>query len=165
MSAVPAHGKPRGRHLARSAARLAAVQALYQIEMTGRDVAEVAAEFVVHRIEAPLDGLDLSAADKDFFRALLFGVVDHQVEIDNLIARALAKDWTLERLDSILRALLRAGAYEIASRADVPVRVAIDEYVEVARDFFEGEEPKFVNGILDAIARSARPAEMAAKPR
>jgi len=162
MSAAPASVK--ARHVARSAARLAAVQALYQMELTGRDVAEVAAEFVVHRLETPTDGLDLSNADKDFFRALLTGVVDHQVEIDNLIARALAKDWTLERLDSILRALLRAGAFEIALRPDVPPRAAIDEYVEVARAFFEGEEPKFVNGVLDAIARQARPADMGAKP-
>lgn len=159
-----AHATAKERHAARSAARLAAVQALYQMEITGRDVAEVAAEFVVHRLETPTDGLDLSNADKDFFRDLLSGVVEHQVQIDNRIARALAKDWTLERLDSILRALLRAGAYEIALRPDVPPRAAIDEYVEVARAFFESDESKFVNGVLDAIARQTRPAEMAARP-
>jgi transcription antitermination protein NusB len=152
------------RHAARSAARLASVQALYQMEITGRDVAEVAAEFVTHRLETPTDGLDLGNADRVFFHDLLSGVVEHQVAVDNLIARALAKDWTLERLDSILRALLRAAVYEIALRTDVPARAAIDEYVEVARAFFEGEEPKFVNGVLDAIARQARPAEMAVKP-
>jgi N utilization substance protein B len=162
MSAAPASAS--AKRVARSAARLAAVQALYQMEITSRDVAEVAAEFVVHRLETPTDGLDLSTADQGFFRDLLFGVVDHQVEIDNHIARVLTKDWTLARLDSILRALLRAGAFEIALRLDVPPRVAIDEYVEVARAFFEGEEPKFVNGILDAVARAARSSEMAAKP-
>ena len=161
---MSAAAKPQGRHVARSAARLAAVQALYQMEITGRDVAEVAAEFVVHRLETPTDDLDLGNADKPFFRDLLSGVVDRQVEIDNLIARALAKDWTLERLDSILRALLRAGTYEIAFRTDIPPRVTIDEYVEVALAFFETEEPKFVNGILDAIAHETRPADMGAKP-
>jgi N utilization substance protein B len=146
--------------LARSAARLAAVQALYQMELTGHDVDLVAREFVMHRLAYPTEGLDLSGADPIFFEDLLSGVVKSQVEVDNAIARALAQGWALERLDSILRALLRAGTYEITLRLDVPPRVAIDEYVEIARDFFEGEETKFVNGVLDTIARSARPEDM-----
>jgi len=152
------------RNAARSAARLAAVQALYQMELTGRDAASVAAEFVSHRLPTPTEGLDLSRADEVFFRDLLSGVVARQREIDNAIARVLAQGWTLERLDSILRALLRAGAYEIVLRTDVPAKVAIDEYVEIARDFFEGDETKFVNGVLDAIARTERPEEIRREP-
>jgi N utilization substance protein B len=154
-------GKAGGRrNAARSAARMAAVQALYQMELTNRDAASVAAEFIAHRLGAPIDGLDLSSADTGFFKDLLTGVVAQQSKVDNAIARVLAAGWTLERLDSILRALLRAGAYEIVLRPDVPARVTIDEYVEIARDFFEGEETKFVNGVLDAIAREARPEDM-----
>lgn len=151
------------KNVPRSAARLAAVQALYQTEFTNRDVASVAAEFVVHRIETPVDELDLSQADKAFFRALLSGVVEHQTHIDMLIKKSLAAGWTLERLDSSLRALLRAGTFELAFRKDVPVRVTIDEYVEIASDFYEGDEMKFVNGVLDAIARQERPSDLTAR--
>jgi N utilization substance protein B len=139
---------------ARHAARLAAVQALYQMEMVGGGGEEVAEEFVAHRFgefDAP--------PDEDFFRAVVNGVPPHQMEIDRGIAAALSQNWKLERVDSILRAILRCGVYELVARRDVPARVVIDEYVAVADAFFGGDEPGFVNGALDTIARRKRAAE------
>jgi N utilization substance protein B len=140
----------------RTASRLAAVQALYQLDMTQKDLNEVLAEFVAHRLEAetPLDAY--RNADVDFFRDLVQGAVLRQSEIDPLIAASLAEGWRLSRIDSILRAILRAGVYEIIGRADVPPGALINEYVEVAHDFFGGEEPGVVNGVLDRIAREKR---------
>lgn len=137
---------------ARSAARLAALQALYQLEMTGADPGDVTEEFIQHRFH---EGVH----DEAFFSDVVAGVVKHQGEIDRALAHALAEGWTLARIDSILRALLRAAAYELIGRADVPAKVVIDEYVELARDFFEGDEPKFVNAVLDRLAHEKRAAE------
>jgi N utilization substance protein B len=139
---------------ARHAARLGAVQALYQMEMNGAGAEEVAQEFADHRFdELPVP------PDEDFFRAVVNGVPPHQVEIDRAIAASLSQSWKLERVDSILRAILRCGVYELVARRDVPAKVVIDEYVAVAGAFFGGDEPGFVNGALDTIARRKRAVE------
>ena len=143
---------------ARRAARLAAVQALYQMETGGGGVDAVVREFSDHRFDADLeDGERLAQADQAFFGELVRGVVESQDEIDRAIADRLAVGWRLERLDATLRAILRAGAFELVRRPDVPTEVVIDEYVELAKSFFEGPEPGFVNGALDAVAQDARP--------
>jgi N utilization substance protein B len=154
--------KPR-KAKSRSAARLAAVQALYQMDMTGIDLTQVIAEFEAHRFGQEIEGSQYCDAEGAFFRDLVHGVVREQLRIDPLIDRHLAEGWRLNRVDSILRAILRAGAYEILIRGDVPSRVVISEYVDLAHAFFEGDEPKVVNGILDKLAREARPADFARK--
>jgi N utilization substance protein B len=150
-------------HASRSVARLAAVQALYQMEVSSVGVEHVIREFTEHRFDRALEGdgegdATLATADEGFFAELVRGVVANQAKVDAAIARRLAENWRLERLDATVRAILRAGAYELAHRPDVPTEVAIDEYVEVAKSFFEGTEPGFVNGALDAVARDVRPA-------
>jgi N utilization substance protein B len=143
-------GNPQARH----AARLAAVQALYQMELAGGGAEETLEEFARHRF-----GDFEVAPDEDFFAAILRGVPRHQVEIDRSIADCLAAGWTLARIDSILRAILRCGLFELVARRDVPARTVIDEYVAVARAFFGGDEPGFVNGVLDRLAKRKRAAE------
>ncbi len=143
-------------HQARTVARLAAVQALYQMETGGAGVESVIREFSDHRFGGDMEGEQLAQADEAFFAALVRGVVEGQTTIDRAVANRLAEGWRLERLDATLRAILRAGAYELFRRPDVPTEVAINEYVEIAKSFFEGPEPGFVNGALDAIARDAR---------
>jgi N utilization substance protein B len=139
---------------ARRAARLSAVQALYQMEMSGNGAEDVAQEFAEHRFaELPV------LPDATFFEAILTGVPQHQVEIDRAIAGALSEKWKLDRIDSILRATLRCGVYELVARRDVPAKVVIDEYVAVAGAFFGGDEPGFVNAALDTIARRKRAKE------
>ncbi|HET6971088.1 MAG TPA: transcription antitermination factor NusB [Phenylobacterium sp.] len=142
---------------ARSVARLAAVQALYQMEVSSIGVEHVIREFTEHRFDRDIEGVTLAAADEAFFAELVRGVVSEQKRVDAAIAKRLAEGWRLERLDATVRAILRAGTYELTHRADVPTEVAIDEYVEVAKSFFEGTEPGFVNGALDAVARDVRP--------
>jgi N utilization substance protein B len=137
-------------------ARLAAVQALYQMETGGAGVETVVREFADHRFGGDIEGASLAEADEVFFGELVRGVVAHQSDVDQAIARRLATGWRLERIDATLRAILRAGAYELTHRPDVPIEVAIDEYVEIAKSFFEGPEPGFVNGALDGIARDRR---------
>lgn len=146
---------------ARSVARLAAVQALYQMEVSSAGAETVIREFAEHRFDRDLPGepgedLTLASADEAFFADLVRGVVEHQKAVDAAIARRLAAGWRLERLDATARAILRAGAYELAHRPDVPTEVVIDEYVELAKSFFEGPEPGFVNGALDAVAQDVR---------
>lgn len=143
-------GNPEARHFA----RIAAVQALYQMELAGGGSEETLEEFAQHRF-----GEFEAAPDEDFFAAILRGVPQHQVEIDRSIAATLAAGWTLARIDSILRAVLRCGLYELVARRDVPARTVIDEYVAVAQAFFGGEEPAFINGVLDTLARRKRAAE------
>ena len=139
---------------ARHAARLAAVQALYQMEMNGSGAEEVAQEFIEHRFaELP------PVPDADFFSAILDGVPKHQIEIDRAIAGSLSEKWKLERVDSILRAILRGVVFELVDRRDVPAKVVIDEYVAIAGAFFGADEPGFINAALDAIARRKRAAE------
>ncbi|WP_397405025.1 transcription antitermination factor NusB [Phenylobacterium sp.] len=142
----------------RSVARLAAVQALYQMEVSSIGVEHVIREFTEHRFDRDADGIDLAAADEGFFAELVRGVVAEQTRVDAAIVKRLAEGWRLERLDATVRAILRAGAFELANRPDVPTEVAIDEYVDVAKSFFEGTEPGFVNGALDGVARDVRPA-------
>ena len=146
---------------ARSAARLAAVQALYQMDMTAIDMREVIAEFEAHRLGKEVEGGKYCEAEAAFFRDIVEGVVREQRRIDPLIDQHLAEGWRLNRLDSILRAILRAGAYEMLKRPDVPARVVITEYVDLAHAFFEGEEPKVVNGILDRLGHEHRPQDFA----
>jgi len=141
---------------ARTVARLAAVQALYQMELAGTGVDAVVREFTDHRFDGDLEGETLAEADEVFFSELVHGVVGEQAAIDSAISHRLAANWRLERVDATLRAILRAGGWELMNRPDVPVEVAIDEYVEIAKSFFEGPEPGFVNGALDGIARDAR---------
>jgi len=144
---------------ARSVARLAAVQALYQMEVSGVGVETVIREFTEHRFDRGIEGEEsdtLASADEAFFAELVRGVVGVQREVDTAVVRRLASGWRLERLDATVRAILRAGAYELAHRPDVPVEVVIDEYVELAKSFFEGPEPGFVNGALDGVAQDVR---------
>ena len=140
----------------RSVARLAAVQALYQMEVSNAGAEHVIREFTDHRFDRDIEGETLASADEGFFADLVRGVVAEQAKVDAAIVKRLAEGWRLERLDATVRAILRAGAYELAHRPDVPTEVAIDEYVEVAKSFFEGTEPGFVNGALDAVARDVR---------
>ncbi len=142
----------------RSVARLAAVQALYQMEASSIGVEHVIREFSEHRFDRDIEGITLASADEAFFADLVRGVVDVQAKVDAAIVRRLAEGWRLERLDATVRAILRAGAFELAHRPDVPTEVVIDEYVEVAKSFFEGTEPGFVNGALDGVARDVRSA-------
>ncbi|QUD88979.1 transcription antitermination factor NusB [Phenylobacterium montanum] len=140
---------------ARTVARLAAVQALYQMEVSGIGSEAVIREFADHRFEADLEGAPLAPADEEHFSEIVRGVVAEQAKIDQAVVKRLAEGWRLERLDATLRAILRAGAFELA-HGEAPVEVVINEYVEVAKSFFEGPEPGFVNGALDAIARDVR---------
>jgi N utilization substance protein B len=159
MNHTPANGDAHraGREGARRRARLATVQALYQMELTSLPVAAVVDEFVVYRFPAAQE-----RTDDAFFDALVRGVVERQVAVDRGLAKVLMAGWELERLDSTLRALLRAGAFELLYRPDVPARVVLSEYVEIADAFFSGQETGFANGVLDRIAHTARPDEFAA---
>ena len=143
-------------HQARSVARLAAVQALYQMEVSSAGSEAVVREFIDHRFDADMEGERLAPADEDYFKAIVRGVVEIQSKIDRAIVRRLAQNWKLERIDATLRAILRAGAYELIACPGAPIEVVIDEYVEIAKSFFEGPEAGFVNGALDAIARDER---------
>lgn len=146
------------RRLARSAARLAAVQALYQMEMTGAPWREVLNEFVAHRLGAEIEGDKYRDADEQHFRAILEGVVAQQAEIDQLTDSALVAKWPLGNVDATLRAIFRACGCEFLSLEHVPPRAAISEYVDVAKAFFpEGQEWRFANAVLDHMARKARP--------
>lgn len=148
--------KVRAPRQARSVARLAAVQALYQMELGGVGVETVVREFSDHRFGADLEGEPLAQADEAFFGDLVRGVVADQTAIDRAVVRRLAQNWKLERLDATVRAILRAGAFELASRPDVPTEVVIDEYVELAKAFFDPTEAGFINAALDAIAGDVR---------
>ena len=144
--------------LARSAARLAAVQALYQIEATSADWRTVVREFDEHRLGAEIDGAQYREADPRHFRRTVEGVLDNQSSIDQLTDRALVERWPLGRIDPTLRALFRAAGAELTARSDIPPKVVIGEYVDIARAFFpEGKEGGFVNAVLDHMAREARP--------
>jgi N utilization substance protein B len=134
-------------------ARLAAVQALYQMDQTQLDASTVITQFTQHRFG---ETTHYNQADERFFKDLVLGVVQAQRKVDPLIATHLASGWRLARIDSILRAILRSAAYELQERCDVPLKVIINEYVDMAHAFFGSEEPKVVNGILDAIARQVR---------
>jgi N utilization substance protein B len=148
------------RGLPRSRARLAAVQALYQMDVAGTDLNEVIEEFKALRLGPDVEDSDVAGADPEHFARILIGVVQRQRELDPMIDQQLASGWRLVRVDAILRAILRAGGFELIELADVPVRVVISEYVDVAHAFFEADEPRVVNGVLDQIARKVRPGEL-----
>lgn len=141
---------------ARAAARLAAVQALYQHEMEGTPVPALLHEFHNHRLGATIEDAEYAEADVDFFDDLVKGTTARAGEIDLAIEKKLASGWTLARLDKPMKALLRAGTYELMARKDVPVGATISEYVDVAHAFYERREAGFVNGLLDGIAKDVR---------
>lgn len=156
----------------RSKARMGAVQALYQMELAGADVSEVVDEFERLRFNRPADptppeeddaSADLEAADATFFSEIVHGVVRRQRDIDPMVHEQLAAGWRLVRVDAILRAILRAGTFELLERRDVPGRVVINEYINVAHAFFDEDEPRVVNGVLDKLGRKLRSEEFERK--
>ena len=153
----PAHPKPANK---RGSARLSAVQALYQMDIGGAGLTEVVAEYENYRLGREIDGETYLAADASWFRGVVGGVVKDQKAIDPIIHQSLTSDWPLSRIDSTLRAILRAAVFELTKRRDVDARVVVSEYVEVAKAFFDGDEPKMVNGVLDVIARNLRSGEL-----
>jgi N utilization substance protein B len=146
----------RARALSRPAARLAAVQALYQHEMEGTPVPRLLREFHEHRLGATIEDAQYVEAEQSFFDDIVSGADARRAEIDEVIAGKLASDWSLDRLDRPMRAILRAGTYELIARPDVPVASVISEYVDVAHAFYDKRESGFVNGLLDAVAKEAR---------
>jgi N utilization substance protein B len=144
------------RSRSRSAARLAAVQALYQQEMEAIPVPRLLHEFHHHRLGATIDGTEYVEAEVDFFDDLVSGADARREELDGLIAGKLSAGWSLTRLDKPMKAILRAGAYELLARPDVPVGTVINEYVDVAKAFYDARETGFVNGLLDALAKDIR---------
>lgn len=155
------HAKPANK---RGSARLSAVQALYQMDIGGVGLTEVVAEYENYRLGREIDGETYLAADASWFRGVVGGVVRDQKAIDPIIHKSLTRDWPLARIDSTLRAILRAAVFELTKRKDVDARVVVSEYVEVAKAFFDGDEPKMVNGVLDVIARKLRTGELDPKP-
>jgi N utilization substance protein B len=151
MSRTPA------RSLSRSAARLAAVQALYQREMENTPLPLLLREFHQHRLGAMIDGIEYKDAEVDFFDDIVSGAHERLAELDQLIASKLAGGWALSRLDKLMCQILRAGAYELVARTDVPAGSVISEYVDVANAFYNKKEAAFVNGLLDAVAKEVRP--------
>ena len=141
----------------RSAARLAIVQALYQMDVTGKGLNEILAEFESFWIGREVEGDEYKPAEVQFFRDVLAGVLKEQRAIDPMIDRTLAEGWPLKRVEAVMRAVMRAGAYELKMRPDVPARVVIAEYVAVASAFFEREEAGMTNAVLDRLARQLRP--------
>lgn len=146
----------------RSAARLGAVQALYQMDLSGSDVGETLAQFSARAMGENFEDGQCGEADYRHLKEVVDGVVREQKAIDPAVDQILDKAWPLHRLDSTVRAILRAGAYELMFMERVPARVAISEYVDVADAFFGAEEPRFVNGVLDRLARQKRPQEFTA---
>jgi len=147
--------------LARSAARLAVVQALYQMEIAGTAWQTVRREFEDHRLGAEIEGAQYREADTELFRDILEGVVSRQATIDQLTDRALVEKWPLGRIDATLRAVFRAAGYELIARPDIPPKVSIGEYVDVVKAFFSsGREAKFTNAVLDHMAHEVRADEM-----
>ena len=150
------HHRLRRRSRSRAAARLAAVQALYQRQMEGTHLARLLDEFHQHRLGAEIEEEQYHAAEVDFFDDVVSGAVAREEEIDAILSARLAEGWSLQRLDKTMLQILRAGTYELLARADVTKAVAISEYVDVAKAFFDDREAKFVNGVLDAVAKDVR---------
>jgi transcription antitermination protein NusB len=148
----------------RGAARLAAVQALYQMDLAGTGLNEIMAEFESHWLGGEVEGAKYLPAEAAYFRDIVAGVVREQESLDPKIDAALVKSWPLKRIEAVLRAVLRAGAYELACRNDVPARVVMSEYVDVASAFVDREETGMVNAVLDQLARQYRAAEIAGGP-
>ena len=163
MSGGGRGGPSKRPHGDRSMARLAAVQALYQIEVSAADPEDVIVEFMRHRLGEGADEALPFETDTGLFEELVRGACARRADVDPLIGHALADGWTLNRLELLLRAVLRCGVFELLGRPDVPARVVIDEYDAVAGAFFERGEPGLVTGVLDCLAHELRPAEFAAK--
>jgi transcription antitermination protein NusB len=160
MAAGPARDDKDGRKAnKRGAARLAAVQALYQMDLAGTGLNEILAEFESHWIGREVEGAQYLPAEAAFFRDIVSGVVREQRDLDPLIDDALSKSWPLKRIEAVLRAALRAGAYELIHRTDVPARVVVAEYADVVAAFVERDETGMVNAVLDQLARRLRAAE------
>ncbi len=140
----------------RGVARLAAVQALYQMDVGGAPLTSVISEFTAFRLGKEIDGAQYRDADEQWFKQIVAGVVEDQKFLDPYIHTALEKDWPLKRIDSLLRAILRSGSFELLRRKDVPPKVIISEYIDVAKAFFEEDEPGLVNGVLDRLAHELR---------
>lgn len=154
---------PTGRNTdRRSAARLAAVQALYQIELAGGSTTEVVEQFLRHHLREREEDGTSAKPDTALFAEIVRGVAERSEDIDRMLASTLTESWTLERIEVVLRCILRAGAYELLGRPGVPARAAINEYVDLAHAFYAGAEPGMVNGLLDRLARLLRPEEFAA---
>jgi len=151
--------KPGRKANRRGAARLAAVQALYQMDIAATPLNDILAEFESHWLGREVDGSEYLPAEAAFFRDIVGGFLREQRTLDPLIDRALSGGWPLKRVEALLRAVLRAGAFELDQRRDVPARVVISEYVDVANAFLDGEETGMVNAVLDLLARQLRPAE------
>ena len=144
------------RSKARAAARLAATQALYQHEMEGTALAPLLHEFHQHRLGATIEDAEYAQADEAYFDDIVTGTLARTDEIDRLVSARLTNDWSLERLDKPMKALLRAATYELLARADTATGTVISEYVDVAKAFYDRREAGFVNGLLDAVAKDAR---------
>jgi N utilization substance protein B len=163
--AKPAPAKDGRRANRRGAARLAAVQALYQMDLAATPLNDILAQFESHWIGREVEGDQYLPAEAAYFRDLVGGVVSEQRTLDPLIDAALASGWPLKRIDTVLRAILRAGAYELAQKRDVPARVVVSEYVDVAHAFVDGDETGMVNAVLDQLARQFRAGEFGARAR
>lgn len=147
----------------RGSARLAAVQAIYQMDLSSAPVNEVVHEYENLRIGQEVDGDTYLEADLGWFRGIVSGVVELQTKLDPMINDALPADWPLSRIDTLLRAVMRSGTFELLKRKDVPAKVVINEYMDVAKAFFEDDEPRLVNGVLNRIARELREDEFPTK--
>ena len=144
------------RRVRRASSRLAAVQAIYQMEQTGQSGRAVVVDFLEDRLGLDDTGEPVEEADPDLFKTIVMGVVDHQEAINVAIMSKLAAGWKIERIDSISRAILRAGLYEIMYRTEVPHQIILDEYVSIADAFFEDAETKFINGLMNAVTQDVR---------
>lgn len=143
----------------RGAARLAAVQALYQMDVGRQSLEDTLSQFSAHMLGREVEGEQYLPADADFFRQIVSGVIKSQLDIDPTIDNALSNDWPVGRIDATLRAILRAAAFELLRRRDIPPGVVITEYVDIAKAFYEDDAPGLVHGVLDTIARQVAPAE------
>lgn len=149
---------------ARTAARLAAVQALYQMKITGEDAPAVIDDFLTHRLagQGPEgEAVRLDAADREFFSELVAGVARESGDLDDMLTAVLAEAWPVERLESLLRLILACGAYELGHRPEIPARVAVSQYVDLAHAFLDDKQTAMTNGVLDRLARHMRPEEFA----
>jgi N utilization substance protein B len=158
-------GKETSKANRRGAARLAAVQALYQMDIAGKGLNDILAEFESHWLGREVEGEQYLPAEAAFFREIVGGFTAEQRRLDPLIDQTLASGWPLKRVEAIVRAVLRAGAFELEKRRDIPARVVVSEYVGVANAFVDREETGMVNAVLDALARRFRAGEFAPAPR
>ncbi|MBN9346265.1 MAG: transcription antitermination factor NusB [Devosia sp.] len=141
----------------RGAARLAAVQALYQMDVGRQTLEDTLSQFNAHMLGREVEGEQYLPADADFFRQIVSGVIRAQLDIDPTIDKSLSSDWPVRRTDAKLRAILRAAAFELLRRRDIPQGVVITEYVDIAKAFYEDDAPRLVNAVLDNIARQVAP--------